>query len=113
MPIKYLSIQQAMSQGKGKVSIRGWVHRERGSNKLKFIVLRDSSNIIQCVLKRDNLEKQWDQIDKLQVESAIKLTGEIKKDDRAPTGFELQVKNLEIVGTSENYPITKCNENAL
>lgn len=107
MPIKYLSIQQAMSQGKGKVSIRGWVHRERGSNKLKFIVLRDSSNIIQCVLKRDNLEKQWDQIDKLQVESAIKLTGEIKKDDRAPTGFELQVKNLEIVGTSENYPITK------
>jgi len=107
MTIKYLSIQQAMDKGKGKVSIRGWVHRERGSNKLKFIVLRDSSNIIQCVLKRDNLEKQWDQIDKIQVESAIKLTGEIKKDDRAPTGFELQVKDLEIVGTSESYPITK------
>lgn len=104
---KYISIKEAMGKGKGSVSLRGWVHRERGSSKLKFIVLRDSTQIIQCVLKRDAFEKQWDSIDKLQVESSVMLTGEIKKDERAPTGYEVLVSKLEIVHASDKYPITK------
>ncbi len=103
----YLSIKEAMKQGKGKVSLRGWVHRERGSSKLKFVVLRDSTNTIQCVLKRDAFEKQWDEIDKLQVESSIEIEGEIKEDKRAPTGFEVLASKFNVVGTSESYPITK------
>src|SRR3989338_9829596 len=90
--IKYLSIREAMEQGKGKVNIRGWVHRERGSNKMKFITLRDSSNIIQCVFERQNFEKSWEEIDHLQVEASLQLSGTIKKDDRAPTGYELHVE---------------------
>ena len=34
---KFISIRKAMEQEKGKVAVRGWVYRERGSNKLKFI----------------------------------------------------------------------------
>ena len=105
--VKYISIQDAMDKGKGKVSVRGWVHRERGSSKFKFIVLRDSSQIIQCVLKREVFDAKWDEIDKLQVEASIMLTGEIKEDKRAPTGYEILVKDYEIVGTSDSYPITK------
>ncbi len=103
----YISIKEAMDKAEGKVSLRGWVHRERGSSKLKFIVLRDSTQLIQCVLKRDNFESQWDEIDKLQVESSILIEGEIKKDERAPTGFEVQATKLELVGPSDTYPITK------
>ncbi len=105
--VEYKSIQEAMDQGEGKVAIRGWVHRERGSNKLKFIVLRDSSNIIQCVLKKDNFESTWDDVDHVQVETSMKLEGTIKKDERAPSGYEIQVENYEIVGPSDSYPITK------
>ena len=104
---KYTSIQEAMDKGSGKVALRGWVHRERGSNKFKFIVLRDSSNVIQCILKKEKFEKRWDEIDKLQVETSIKLSGEIKEDKRAPTGFEVHVTDFEIVGKSDSYPITK------
>jgi len=104
---KYISIQDAIKEGKGTVSIRGWVHRERGSNKFKFIVLRDSTNIIQCILKKENFEKSWDEIDHLQIETSIEFTGEIKKDERAPTGYEVQVKSYNVVGTSESYPIAK------
>ncbi|MBT4539326.1 asparagine--tRNA ligase [Candidatus Woesearchaeota archaeon] len=103
---EYISIQDALTKGTGKVSIRGWVHRERGSAKLKFIVLRDSTQIIQCVLKRDTFP-EWEEIDKLQVESSLQLTGELKKDDRATTGYELLVESYEVVGTSDKYPITK------
>lgn len=104
---KFISIQEAIKKGTGNVSIRGWTHRERGSNNLKFIVLRDSSNIIQCVLKKEDFSKEWDEIDKIQVESSLELTGTLLKDPRAPTGYELKVKDFKIIGASDKYPITK------
>ena len=104
---QFKSIQDAMNQESGEVSIRGWIHRERGSNKLKFIQLRDSTNIIQCIVERSNFENKWDKIDKLQVETSMTITGEIKKDERAPSGYEIQVKDFEIIGLSDSYPITK------
>ena len=105
--MKFISIQDAIKKGKGKVGVRGWVYRERGSNKMKFLVLRDSSNIIQCVLKKENFEAQWSEIDKLKIESSVELEGEIKKDERAPTGFEIQVEKINIVHIAENFPINK------
>jgi len=107
MTTKFISIQEAMKQGKGTVSIHGWIHRERGSNKLKFVILRDSSNIIQCVFERTKFEKLWDEIDHLQVESSIEVSGEIKVDARAPSGYEIQASKFKLVGKSENFPISK------
>jgi len=111
---KFISIQDAIKQGKGKVAVRGWVYRERGSNAMKFIVLRDSSNIIQCVLKKENFEKQWKEIDGLKIESSLELEGEIKEDKRAPTGYEISVSKINIVHVAEDYPINKdLNEELL
>ena len=114
MTEKYISISEAMEKGKGKVAVRGWVSRERGSNEFKFVVLRDSTNIIQCVLKKDKLKKQWSEIDKLQVEVSLEIEGEIKEDKRAPTGFEIDVDKVSIVGLSDKFPINKdLNEELL
>ena len=125
---KFISIQEAIEkarhsqvrsgsskdQAKGEVAVRGWVYRERGSNAMKFIVLRDSSNIIQCVLERKNFEKQWDEIDKIKIESSLEIIGEIKEDKRAPNGFEIQVKKINIIQIAEDYPINKdLNEELL
>lgn len=105
---EYLSIKKAMDKGKGQVSIRGWVHRERGSKKLKFIVLRDSSDIIQCVFEKEKLgEEKFEVVDKVQVETSMTITGKIKKEDRAPSGYEIAVSDFEIVGESDTFPITK------
>ncbi len=111
---KFISIQEAMKKGTGKVSVRGWVSRERGSNEFKFIVLRDSTNIIQCVLKKENFQKQWDSIDKLQIEASLEISGTIKEDKRAPTGFEISADEIHIIGTSDKFPINKdLNEELL
>jgi len=96
-----------MDKGKGKVSVRGWIYRERGSNKFKFLVLRDSTSIIQCVLPREKFKKQWDDIDKLLIESSIEITGQIKKESRAPTGYEIHAEKINIIQTAEPFPITK------
>lgn len=111
---RFISIQEAIEKRKGEVAIRGWVHRERGSNNMKFIVLRDSSNIIQCVLERKNFEKQWEEIDKIKIESSLEIVGEVKEDKRAPTGFEVQVKKINIIQIAEDFPINKdLNEELL
>ena len=105
---KYLSIQKAMEKGEGEVNIRGWVYRERGSSKIKFIVLRDSTNIIQCVISKGDVgEEKFEIVDKIQIEASMSITGEIKKDKRAPTGYEILVKDFEVIGMADTYPITK------
>ena len=97
-----------MKKGGGEVSVRGWVHRERGSNALKFIVLRDSSDIIQCVIEKKEVgEEKFAVASKLQVEASMTIKGKIKEDKRAPTGYEIVVEDFEVVGESDTFPITK------
>jgi asparaginyl-tRNA synthetase len=112
--MKFISIEEAIKKSKGKVGVRGWVYRARGSNKFKFIILRDSTNIVQCVLMKEKFEKQWDKIDKIQVESSLEIFGIIRRDKRAPTGYEIQVEKIKIIGLSDEFPIQKhLNEELL
>ena len=91
-------------QGK-TVTLQGWVYRHRGSKNVIFIILRDSSGIIQATVKEDN--KCFKDAEKLTIESSVEVTGRIKKDKRAPTGYELEIEKLKIVGLAERFPITK------
>ncbi len=103
-----LSIKDAMKQGKGNVAIRGWVYRERKSNAMAFIVVRDATNIIQCVVDKASVtEADWEAARKLLIESAVEIEGEIKEDSRAPTGYEIKVSKLNVVHFAEVFPITK------
>jgi len=106
--VNYISIKEAMHKGSGNVDLRGWVHRERGSNKIKFVVLRDSTDIIQCVIEKDTVgEEKFKIAHAMQVETSITLNGDIRKETRAPTGYEVSVKDFEVVGASDTFPITK------
>jgi len=106
--MKFLSIQEAMKQGAGEVAVRGWVYRERGSSKIKFVVLRDSTNIIQCVVEKTVVgEEKFAIADKLQIEASLTVTGTIKKDERAPSGYEISVSDFEVIGESHEFPIQK------
>ena len=70
----FLPIEDAMKKGKGTVALRGWVYRERGSNKFKFLVIRDSSNIIQCIVDKEKVaKKEWDDANKLLIESSLQI----------------------------------------
>ncbi|NPA75652.1 MAG: asparagine--tRNA ligase [Euryarchaeota archaeon] len=88
------------------VNIRGWIYRKRRVGKLIFFVLRDSTDIVQCVVdKKTAGAEKFKMLDKVGVESSITLTGTVQKEERAPTGYEVHVQNFEIVGESYNFPI--------
>lgn len=105
---KFITVQEAIDKKSGIVNLRGWVYRERKSNKMGFVVLRDESNIIQCVIEREKVsEEEWTIVDSLQVEASIKIEGSLREDARAPTGVEINVSKISLVGSSDKFPITK------
>lgn len=101
--MEYLPIQKTLDK-KGKVAVRGWVHRIRKLKNNVFIVLRDSSNIVQCIVKDPEIVAI---ADKLLTESSIEVEGKIYTEKRSPTGYEIEVSKLNIVHPSEDFPIGK------
>ncbi|NUN11561.1 asparagine--tRNA ligase [Candidatus Micrarchaeota archaeon] len=105
--IEIAEVLEGKHEGK-KVKIRGWIYRTRSSGGLAFVVVRDSSGIIQCAVKKNAVhEKHFEDATKALIESAVIVSGTVKKDDRAPTGFELQADSFEVIHFSEVFPISK------
>ena len=98
-----LPIEKALKKS-GNVSIRGWIYRIRKLKDKIFIVLRDSTDIVQCVIKDPKLVKI---ADNLLMESSLEITGKIYSEKRAPNDKEIEVKKLNVVHSSEDFPIGK------
>ncbi len=106
--MKFISISDAIKQGKGIVALRGWCYRERKSSARAFVVLRDDTNIIQCVIEKANVGVEtWEAAEKICIESSLCVEGEIVLDERAPTGYEVRVSKMELIHIAERFPITK------
>ena len=74
----YTSIRDVLSGKSGKsVKIRGWIYRTRSSGKLAFVVVRDSTGVIQCTVSRDKVaESDFEGSSKALIESSVILEGE-------------------------------------
>ncbi len=88
-----------------KVTVRGWVYRKREGKALIFLVIRDSTGVIQSTIKKDS--PCWNEAQKLTIESSLSLEGTAREDTRAPGGFEIGAEAIEIIGIAENFPISK------
>ncbi len=90
-----------------EVTIRGWLHNRRSSGKIHFLILRDGTGFIQGVMSKAAVgEELFKVADHLSQETSLMVTGTARADTRAPSGYEVDVKGLEVVGESHDYPIT-------
>jgi asparaginyl-tRNA synthetase len=103
----YASIQEVLSGRfeNRKVTVRGWVYRKREEKHTIFLLVRDSTGIIQCPVKKES--KAWPEAEKATIESSLTLEGTVKKDARAPGGYEIVTGRMSIVGLAEVFPIAK------
>src|SRR5229473_2663233 len=92
------------------VTVRGWLYNLRESGKLLFPIFRDGSGIIQGVVPKNAVPAEvFDALKGLTQESSVIVEGKVRADKRAPSGYELDVSNVQIiqrVPDSEPYPIT-------
>jgi asparaginyl-tRNA synthetase len=102
-------IAKKLDEHEGKtVTLRGWLYNKRSSGKLHFLQLRDGTGILQCVVFfKDVPEELFERAGKLAQETAIAVTGTVRKDARSPVGFELGVSELKVLAEpTAEYPIT-------
>ena len=80
------------------VTLRGWLYNLRESGKLLFPIFRDGTGTIQGIVPKAAVPAEvFDRIKGLTQESSVIVTGKVRADSRAPSGFELDVENLEVV----------------
>jgi asparaginyl-tRNA synthetase len=92
------------------VTLRGWLYNIRSSGKLLFPTFRDGTGTIQGIVPKAAVPSEvFDRIKSLTQESSVIVSGRVRADSRAPSGYELDVDNLEIVHLvplDAPYPIT-------
>jgi asparaginyl-tRNA synthetase len=89
-----------------EVTLKGWLYNSRSSGKILFLLVRDGTGIVQCVVFKPNNEKLFEKAELLGQESSIIVRGKVREDARSPIGVELDVTDLEIIQNVQGYPIT-------
>ncbi|MGI6698051.1 MAG: asparagine--tRNA ligase [Clostridia bacterium] len=91
-----------------EVTIKGWLFNKRSSGKIAFLQLRDGTGFVQGVAVKNELpEDAFNLCKEIGQESSVIVTGIVRTDERAPSGYEISVTNIKPVSLSEEYPITK------
>ena len=89
-------------------SLRGWAYRTRHVGGLVFVVLRDSTGILQVVVEQGAVpEEDFEQAKQTTVESSLQVRGVLREEARAPGGYELHARSYRLVHKAERFPITK------
>src|SRR6266496_3137729 len=90
-----------------EVTVRGWLRHKRVGGKIAFLVVRDGTGDVQAVVSKAAVgDDQFTQASKLTQESSLIATGKVRADSRAPGGYELDVRHLQVVQyVTEEFPI--------
>ena len=90
-----------------EIKIGAWVTNKRSSGKIAFLQLRDGDYYFQGIVLKNEVEPEVFETAKgLTQETSIMLTGVVQEDTRSKLGYELLVKDIEVLGESHDYPIT-------
>lgn len=97
-----------LSEYVGKeVSIKGWLYNKRSSGKVKFLILRDGTGMLQCVVFKGNVsEEDFELAGNLGQEASLEVIGKVKEEPRAVGGYELDCTEVKLIGESTDYPIS-------
>ncbi len=95
----------------GKISVRGWVHNSRDLSKVRFLILKDITGIIQITaLKGKTKDKIFNEIIKIPRESVIEISGTLKPSKKAPGGKEIIPDKLNLIAKAKSpLPIDTSN----
>src|SRR5580693_6898746 len=80
------------------VTLRGWLYNLRASGKLLFPIFRDGTGTIQGIVPKAAVpEEVFNTLKELTLESSLTVTGKVRADSRAPSGYELDVEDINVI----------------
>jgi asparaginyl-tRNA synthetase len=110
-PLAAIATIATIGQHEGQtVTLRGWLYNMRESGKLLFPIFRDGTGTIQGIVPKAAVSSEvFDRVKSLTQESSVIVTARVRADKRAPSGYELDVEDVQIqqlVSESDPFPIT-------
>lgn len=103
---KRMLIKDLFSSSKKNVEVAGWVNNSRDLSKVKFLLLRDISGVVQITgVKGETSDEIFRMIDKIPRESVIYVSGELKSSKQAPGGKEVFPNKILVLNPSEELLI--------
>lgn len=105
--MKWVYIEDIANFKDQEVELRGWVYNKRSGGKIRFLLVRDGTGVIQgTIYSPDRDHPLFVKFDRLTQESSVIVRGVVREDKRAIGGFELGITDLEIIQVAPEYPIT-------
>ena len=102
--------QLTKSDSGKEISLSGWINKKRDHGNLLFIDLRDNYGMTQCIIDKSN--QSFKALEKIQLESVIKINGTVvKRSDETinsdlQTGeIEVNINSFEVLGTCKELPM--------
>jgi asparaginyl-tRNA synthetase len=90
-----------------EVLVRGWLYAKRESGKIRFLVLRDGTGYLQAIASAKDLTPEvFSLCGSLGQESSLEAKGTVRREPRAPGGYEIGLKDLKAIHAAQDYPLT-------
>jgi aspartyl-tRNA synthetase len=93
-----------------EIILSGWINKKRDHGNLLFIDLRDNYGITQCIIDKSNAS--FKELEKIQLESVIRITGKVVQRSDATINSDLQtgtievnIDSYEVLGTCRELPM--------
>jgi aspartyl-tRNA synthetase len=90
-----------------KIALAGWINKKRDHGNLLFVDLRDNFGVTQCVIDKNN--KYFKELEKLQLESVIKIDGVVVERSQETINQDLNTGEIEVKVISFNV-LGHCKE---
>ncbi|MFZ5647148.1 MAG: asparagine--tRNA ligase [Bacillota bacterium] len=104
--MKWVLIKHLKDHIGEQVEIRGWLYNQRSTAKIRFVIVRDGTGNIQCVIDKNENPDLFKAAGEITQESSIILTGTVRKEPRSPLGVEIIPDAIKVIAKAEPYPIT-------
>ncbi len=105
--MQWIYIEDIAQSRDREIEVRGWVYNKRSSGKVRFLIVRDGTGLLQATAFSADPDAPLFRIfDTLTQESSVIVRGLVREDKRAPGGYELSLTEIEVIQIAEEYPIT-------
>ena len=103
------SFVESLRQAESEVKVAGWVYHLRVLAKTTFVVLKDCTGVIQCVMPT-NLDSNLGNLS-LRLDDCIEVEGILKSEARSKSGFELHIRRIRRLNeTTTVFPFNSSSE---
>lgn len=93
------AINDVRTQVGSEVQVFGFIQSIRNQGKIAFLILRDITGTVQCVVLGSS--SAFAKMNELTLESVVKITGTAKEEKQAPGGYEIEVKEIEVLSKAD------------